>query len=60
MSLEKRRLLTDVTFLYRVNKLTLVFHASVLLLIMNFVMTVDPQGNSQVDWQTTSKMLHVG
>ena len=44
------------------NKLMSVFHASVLLLIMNFVITVvkvpvDPQGYSRVDPQTTLTML---
>ena len=44
------------------NKLTSVFHASVLLLIINFVITlivkvaVDPQGDSRVDPQTTLTM----
>ena len=41
----------------RFNKLTSVFHASVLLLIINFVITskvaVDPRGDSRVDPQTT-------
>ena len=44
------------------NKLTSVFYASVLLLIMNFVITlikvtVDPRGDSRVDPQTTLIML---
>ena len=39
-----------------------IFHVSVLLLIMNFVITlfkaaVDPQGDSRVDLQTTLTML---
>ena len=37
-------------------KLTSVFYASVLLLIINFVMT-DPRGDSRVDPQTTLTML---
>ena len=39
-----------------INKLMSGFHASVLVLInyiLNFVITVDPQGDSQVDPQTT-------
>ena len=41
-----------------INKLTSVFHASVLLLIMNFVkVAVDPRGDSRVDPQTTLTML---
>ena len=36
------------------NKLTSVLHASVLLLIMNFVLTL---GHSRVDPQTALKML---
>ena len=44
------------------NKLTSVFHASVLLLIMDFVITlslvaVDPRGASRVEPQTTLTML---
>ena len=42
------------------NKLTSVFYASVLLLIMNFVITlsaVDPLGDSRVDPQTTLTMV---
>ena len=44
------------------NKLTSVFHASVLLLTMNFVIDVikvaaDPRGDSRVDPQTTLTML---
>jgi len=45
------------------NKLTSVFYASVLLLIINFVITlivkvaVDPRGDSRVDPQTTLTML---
>ena len=42
------------------NKLTSIFHESVLLLIMNFVnvkVAVDPLGDSQVDLQTTLTML---
>ena len=47
---------------FRFNKLTSVFYASVLLLIINFVITlcevaVDPQGDSQVDPQTTLTKL---
>ena len=44
------------------NKLTSVFYASVLLLIINFVITltvkvaVDPRGDSRVDPQTTLTM----
>ena len=46
----------------RFNKLMSVFYASVLLLIMNFVITivkviVDQRGNSRVDPQTTLTML---
>ena len=46
------------------NKLTSIFHTSVLLLIMNFVITinivkvaVDLRGDSRVDPQTTFTML---
>ena len=40
------------------NKLTSVSHASVLLLIMNFVkVAVDPRGDSRVDPQTTLTTL---
>ena len=40
------------------NKLTSVSHASVLLLIMNFVkVAVDPRGDSRVDPQTTLTIL---
>ena len=44
------------------NKLTSVFHASVLQLIVNFAITlskwsVDPRGDRQVDLQTTCTML---
>ena len=43
----------------RINKLTSVFHASVLLLIMNFVITLHGQSScgSTVDPQTTLTML---
>ena len=47
-----------VRFYLVFNKLTSVFHASVLLLIINFVIkvAVDPQGDSRVDPQTTLTM----
>ena len=54
--------ISDTNWL-RFNKLTSVFYASVLLLIMNFVITlvvkvaVDPRGDSRVDPQTTLTRL---
>ena len=46
----------------QINELTLVFNASVLLMIMNFVIAivkvaVDPRGDSRVDPQNTLTML---
>ena len=44
-------------FISKINKLTSVFPASVLLLIMIVKVAVDPRGDSRVDPQTTLTML---